>query len=158
MCATRNSPCFPWSPAFRGTSCHGLAPRQLLRLARIRYGILRLCRLSRLCNRQWSSPSWQTRHSYARQHETSQNRNWQHILFYLLNALNFRHTKHDALHLIIYTSAGFERCGHRVTGEIIEVSLEEPKGLECVSWAQGRNSWRNLQVMRHSRILHRDRV
>jgi hypothetical protein len=65
----------------------------------------------------------------AGQHQTRKDGDGHNVLPDLLPPLRLRRAKDDALHLVVYPSTCLERARAGVAGQVVQVRLEEPKGL-----------------------------
>ena len=86
----------------RGTSRDGLAPPDLGRLHIVRDDVLDGPWFPRLRNSQWSGVDGEEGRRYARQDQTREHRDGQHVLLDLLAALGLGGPEDDALDAVVY--------------------------------------------------------
>ena len=82
-----------------------------------------------LRNRQWACVTWQEGRGNTGQHYAREDSDWQDIVLYPLLAHRLRRAEDDALYLIVYPPTYSKSVGVGGTGQVAQVGLEEPEGL-----------------------------
>ena len=95
-----------------------------------------LCHGSRfacLGNGERAGPSWEERQGDASEDEAREHGDRQDIVLDSLMSPYVSYAKHNMLDLVVDSSTYLKRGGLRVRGEVVKVSLKQPKRLVLVS-------------------------
>lgn len=119
-CCSR--PSQPWA------ACDCITPAYLGCLNIVGDHVVQRSRLPRLCDGQRPCMPGKEGRGDGGEHQAGQHRDGQDVLLDLLAALGFGGTEDDALDLVVYAAACLEGVRVGVSGEVVEVGLEQPEG------------------------------